>query len=151
MRIAFRSAICLFFTLASLTSCGSDGVGPRYTAQHLWVLRTINGHRLPYLSNDDSTQLATTLYDTLALDINTDTAREIQSVADSSSTPSQVIVVGLKGIYALSSDSIRIRWLAECPPVCASNRIGSISGTSMTLTRDAAIMPRILFTYERVR
>jgi hypothetical protein len=146
------TAICLVLALASLASCSGDAVGPHLTPTHAWVLRTVNGHRLPYASNDDSTQFTTTLYDTLTLDVNTDTAREIQSVIDSFPGRGPVtLVLGLSGIYTLSSDSIRIRWLAECPPVCASNLRGSINGTTLTLTADANVSPRAFFAYERIR
>ena len=143
-------SICLALALASLASCGGDAVGPRFTPTHAWVLRTISGHGLPYASNHDSTQLATTLYDTLALDVNTDTARDIQSVIDSFPDRAPgTIVVGLKGIYTLSSDSIRIRWLAECPPLCIQNEKGRIELSTMTLTRDADVSG-VLLLYERV-
>jgi hypothetical protein len=143
---------CLVLALASLAGCGGDAVGPHFTPAHVWVLRTINDHRLPYASNDDPTQLSTTLYDTLTLDVSSDTAREIQSVIDSFPDRGPVtLVLGLRGIYTLSSDSIRIRWLAECPPVCALNLRGSISSTTLTLTADANVSPRVFFAFERIR
>jgi hypothetical protein len=85
------------------------------------------------------------------MDIYTDTARNLLlAVKSPGSVGPATALIGFKGIYSLTGDSIEIRWLVECPPLCAQNEKGSIEGPVMTLTADADISPRVLSVYERL-
>jgi hypothetical protein len=144
------TAFCLVLACASLASCSGDAVGPHHPATHAWVLRTVDGHDLPFVF-DSTSGVSTQVFDTLTMDIYTDTARDLQlAVKSPGSVGPSTALIGFKGTYSLAGDSIEIRWLAECPPLCVQNEKGSIDGPVMTLTADADISPRVLYVYERV-
>ena len=84
------------------------------------------------------------------MDIYTDTVRELALAGKSpGSVGPATILIGLRGIYSLTGDSIRIRWLAECPPVCVHNERGRIAGSEMTLTTGEDGSQPVLLVYER--
>ncbi len=144
-------AICLALALASLTACGGDAVEPVVTPTHVWVLRSVNGDSLPIVF-DSTSGAPIQLFDSLTIDTFTDTARDLQLAAKSSDgVGPTALVIGLKGTYSLAGDSIRIRWITECPPLCFQNRKGRIDGAVMTLTPDADISAGGLYRYQRVR
>jgi hypothetical protein len=114
------------------------------------VLRTVDGEPLPTVI-DSATGAAIQLFDTLTFDIATDTAHEVSLAVESVSEGNPAtIVVGLKGIYSLSGDSIRIRYLLVCPPTCVPNKRGRIQNTLMTLTPDIDGGLGSEYVYERV-
>jgi hypothetical protein len=150
LAISCSTGICLVLAFASLAACSGDAVGPHHAPTHAWVLRTVDGHSLPVVF-DSTSGVSIQVFDTLTMDVYTDTARDLQlAVKSPGSVGPTTALIGMKGIYSLTGDSIKIRWLAVCPPLCVQNEKGSIDGPALTLTLDADVSSRILYVYERV-
>jgi hypothetical protein len=126
MRLSGQKAFVL--ALALTMGC-HDATAPATPRTRLYVLESVNGRPVPVnLGGSDSV-----LWATLALDPagNAITVDHIKSVFQNNSSES---TYSLRFEYRIRGDSIEIGSFQPCPDICAGNRVGVISDSTVVLT-----------------
>jgi hypothetical protein len=143
-----RSQVALPLLALCLAAC-SDSSGPRSTSNRLYGLETIDGHPLPVIVLGDAANGTRVVFDTLALNFDSTTAREIVGTQLLSSGVDPVDKSDTASLlFAVTGDSILFLPLV-CTAICIG-RAGLIDATSITLKSTYDVPPNPEYAYRLV-
>ena len=143
-----RSQIALPLLALCFAAC-SDSSGPRRASNRLYGLETIDGHPLPVIVFGDASNGTRVVFDTLALDFDQDTAREILGTQSFSSGATPVGKSDTASLlFAVDGDSILFLPLI-CSAMCVG-RTGRIDASTITLRSTYDVPPNPEYEYRLV-
>jgi hypothetical protein len=153
--LAFRA---LPFALAlALAGCGGDVLGPGTPLEGTWVLRTVDGARLPAVTQEGGGMRYTLLADTLRL-TRTGSASRVQVVRQQNADPRPYLpadttyAMRITRPYAVRGRTLTVGELEPCPPNanCLGVDQGFIDGDRILLTRHAMLGSDAVLAFDRV-
>lgn len=127
----------------------SDSSAPRTVSHRLYGLETIDGHALPVIILGDSSNGTRVVFDTLALDFDQDTGREVvrrQSFSSGVAPVDRSDTTSL--LFNVAGDSISF-----LPLICGAEclgRAGLIDASSITLESASDAVPNPEYVYRLV-
>jgi hypothetical protein len=127
----------------------SDSSAPRNAGNRLYGLETIDGDPLPVIVLGDASNGTRVLFDTLALDFDQDTAREIvRTQSFSSGVPTAERSDTTSLLFAVDRDSIL--FLPSTCTVQCIGRTGLIDASTITLKSTQDVPPNPVYSYRLV-
>ena len=127
---------------------GCDGsTSPPETASGLYILQTINGRPLPAYTSAGQADTSFVLSATLILDDagNALRAERWRYVYQPNGSDEGTFTAHVK--YRINGDNITVGTFTPCPPlsICEGNKVGKITGTSLTLAYEDPTAPTFLY------
>jgi hypothetical protein len=146
--VRIRPQVALPLLALCFAGC-SDSSAPKNRTNRLYSLETIDGHALPVIVVGDASSGTRVVFDTLALDFNQDTAREIlhsQSYSSGVASVDRNDTTSL--LFNVDGDSILF-----LPLICGAEcigRTGRLDASSMTLKSTSDASPNPEYAYRLV-
>lgn len=121
----------LLVAVASVLAC-HESTAPQ-SETRIYVLQSINGNPLPVVTGAGAGDTLTALWATLTLEPNGNatTIDHYRHVYLAYPAEEKTLAVRLQ--YRVSRDSITVGWFGQCVDICAWNRVGSITDSSVSL------------------
>jgi hypothetical protein len=146
--VRIRPQVALPLLALCFAAC-SDSSAPKRLTNGLYALETIDGHPLPVIVLGDASSGTRVVFDTLALDFDQDTAREIVGSQQFSSGVTPVDRSDTTSLlFQVDKDSILF-----LPLICGAEcigRTGRINASSMTLKSTRNVPPNPEYAYRLV-
>ena len=142
--------------LLALAGC-DDATGPRTSLEGTWVLRTVDGARLPAVTQEGAGLRYTLLADTLRL-TREGLASRVQVVRQQNAAPRPYLpadttyALRLTRPYTLSGRTLTVGDRVPCPPNanCLGVDAGVVEGDRILLVRHAMLGGEAVLAFDRV-
>jgi hypothetical protein len=144
MNLSCQKAFVLVLTLTM--ACNESTAPPPEAAPRLYILESINGRPIPTFVSADQTGTSFVLWATLTLDVAGNAVREERwRNVYPPNTEEGTFIAHYQ--YRIIGDNITVGIFTPCPidAVCEGNKVGKITGTSLTLAYENPTAPIFLY------